>query len=254
MIETWIGCSGFHYKEWKDVFYPQGLPQRKWFDYYSKHFNTLELNTTFYRFPQLRFLQNWYDNSPPVYRFSAKAPRLITHYKQFKDCERLLSDFYGTAREGLKDKLGCILFQLPGRTTYSEETLDRLIENLDPAFTNVVEFRHEGWWNTKVFKKLVKHNIHFCSISYPGLQENVIYNSGLIYYRFHGVPRLYKSCYKKDVVLEIADQFLGNANTRELYVYFNNTWGTGALKNARQLLKYYDQPAKKKIISLPKTL
>src|SRR5687768_4735302 len=106
MIETWIGCSGFHYQEWKEVFYPKGLPQRKWFDYYSQQFNTLELNTTFYRFPQLRILQNWYNVSPEIYRFSVKAPRLITHYKQFKDSKRMLSDFYGTSLEGLRDKLG----------------------------------------------------------------------------------------------------------------------------------------------------
>ena len=58
-----IGCSGYHYKDWKEIFYPPGLPQKKWFEYYNTHFDTLELNVTFYRFPQLKFLQNWYDVS-----------------------------------------------------------------------------------------------------------------------------------------------------------------------------------------------
>src|SRR5215203_2912212 len=126
-MEWRIGCSGFSYADWKEIFYPTGLPQKKWFDYYCSHFNTLELNTTFYRFPQLKFLENWYDKSPANFDFSVKAPRLITHYKQFVDTERLLSDFYGTVREGLRDKLGCILFQMPASITYSDDKLDRII-------------------------------------------------------------------------------------------------------------------------------
>ena len=101
-----IGCSGFHYRDWKEIFYPAGLPQKKWFEYYSSKFDTLELNVTFYRFPQLSFLRNWYEVSPDHFVFTAKAPRLITHYKRFRDCERLLNDFYTTLIAGLDNKLG----------------------------------------------------------------------------------------------------------------------------------------------------
>src|SRR5215217_6065644 len=100
-----IGCSGFHYKHWKDAFYPQKLPQRLWFDHYSSIFNTVEINVTFYRFPQLSFLQNWYDKSAKDFSFSVKAPRLITHYKKFQECDKLLDDFYNTVQKGLKEKL-----------------------------------------------------------------------------------------------------------------------------------------------------
>ena len=91
-----IGCSGFLYRDWKNIFYPEKLPQRKWFEYYATQFDTLELNVTFYKFPQLSSLQKWYNDSPPEFLFSLKVPRLITHYKQLKDCESLLDDFYGT--------------------------------------------------------------------------------------------------------------------------------------------------------------
>lgn len=253
MIETWIGCSGFHYKEWKDVFYPMGLPQRKWFDFYTGHFNSLELNTTFYRFPRLNTLQNWFNISPEIYRFSVKAPRLVTHYKQFKDSERMLSDFYGTCSEGLANKLGCVLFQLPGRVQFSEEMLDRIIGNMNLSFSNVIEFRHVSWWQKKVFKKLAAHNIQFCGISFPGLDDKVIHNTSLVYYRFHGVPRLYKSCYKKDFVVNIGSQVLENKKIHQAYIYFNNTWGTGALRNARQLLTFCKNPRNKNSFSLQKT-
>src|SRR5215210_608209 len=92
----WIGCSGFHYKHWKEIFYPKDLPQNKWFDFYLQHFNTVELNVTFYRFPQLSFLQNWYKKSPDEFRFSVKMNKAVTHYKQFNDTERMIADFYAT--------------------------------------------------------------------------------------------------------------------------------------------------------------
>src|SRR5262245_59274802 len=103
-----IGCSGFHYREWKGMFYPEKTPQRLWFEYYSSQFNTLELNVTFYRFPQLSFLQNWYQKSPENFQFTVKVPRLITHYKQFNETQDMLNDFYGTVKEGLKQKLGAV--------------------------------------------------------------------------------------------------------------------------------------------------
>ena len=78
---------------------------------------------TFYRFPQQKFLENWYAVSPGDFRFSVKAPRLITHYKQFTDCDQLLTDFYDTTLKGLKDKLGAILFQLPPSFSYNPELI-----------------------------------------------------------------------------------------------------------------------------------
>ena len=96
MEKQWyIGCSGFAYKEWKDAFYPPKLAQNKWFDYYTRHFNTLELNTTFYRFPTIKSLQGWYDKAPSQFTFSAKVPRSITHYKRFNETNRMMQDFYG---------------------------------------------------------------------------------------------------------------------------------------------------------------
>ncbi|HEU4862054.1 MAG TPA: DUF72 domain-containing protein, partial [Chitinophagaceae bacterium] len=108
-----IGCSGFHYKGWKGIFYPETLPQRAWFRFYAEKFNTLELNVTFYRFPVLKSLEKWHDVSPDNFSFAVKAPRLITHYKKFSDCARLLDDFYNLITKVLKNKLGPVFFQLP---------------------------------------------------------------------------------------------------------------------------------------------
>lgn len=233
-----IGCSGFHYKEWKGVFYPEKLPQTKWFEYYCQHFNTLELNVTFYRFPRPETLQNWYKKSPDGFLFSVKAPKLITHFKNFNDCERLLVDFYAAIQTGLEEKLGAVLFQLPARIVYSDELLQRIIDNLNPSFNNVIEFRDESWWMKKVFDTLKKHKISFCGISHPKLPDKVIKNNNIIYYRFHGVPVLYKSEYEKDFIERIVNEVKSFNNVTDAYIYFNNTWGTGALNNSKQIKDY----------------
>jgi len=213
-----IGCSGFYNKDWKEVFYPEGLPKTKWFEYYCSHFNTLELNTTFYRFPKVEFLYKWHEKSPADFKFSVKAPRLITHYKQFNDTENLLQDFYLTIREGLKEKLGAILFQLPARIIYNEEFLQRIIQNLDNTFNNTIELRHISWWNEYVFTQLSKHNITFCGISIKDLPDEIVADTSIIYYRFHGIPHLYYSQYPLQTINDFATELLQKTTVNSIYL------------------------------------
>ena len=231
-----IGCSGFHYKHWRGTFYPQDMPVRKWFDYYCEHFSTLELNVTFYRFPQLSFLQNWYQKSPPQFRFAVKAPRAITHYKKFNNTVDLLNSFYTTINDGLQDKLGPVLFQIPPNYNYTEEKLDKILKALNPAFNNVLEPRHVSWWRDDVFKKLAERNITFCGMSHPLLPGDVIQNTPLVYYRFHGVPDLYRSLYKVDYLQKVVNTVKDNRSTKEAWFYFNNDTETHAITNARQMM------------------
>lgn len=236
MTRKWyIGCSGFAYKEWKEVFYPRGLPQSKWFDHYTKQFNTLELNVTFYRFPTLKSLTNWYNKAPVDFVFSAKVPKWITHYRQFEETQKMLHDFYGLLQEGLKDKMGCVLFQLPGRFAYSKEKLEKIIAQLDPSFTNVIEFRNAEWWRKDVMAELKKNKIGFCGVSYPQLPDDAIINTAKPYYRFHGVPKLFYSEYSKAFVKKIYQQLNAKKATKARYVYFNNTATLAAISNARYL-------------------
>ncbi|MEJ7740507.1 MAG: DUF72 domain-containing protein [Chitinophagaceae bacterium] len=238
MPDWLIGCSGFHYPEWKLLFYPEKLPQSKWFEYYCQHFNTLEVNGTFYRFPNAAFLQKWYSKSPASFQFSVKVPRLITHYKQFIETERMLGDFYASIYEGLQEKLACVLFQLPERAVFSEERLNRISNSVDPSFTNVIEFRHESWWQQSVYQELAKHSIIFCSQSHPKLPDSVIQHLPIVYYRFHGVPTLYKSQYQKKQLQHIVDEISQPGHVKQAYIYFNNTMGMAGIRNAKQTEAY----------------
>jgi len=228
----YIGCSGFHYKEWKNSFYPEGLPQRKWFDFYCSKFNTIELNVTFYRFPRVEFLKNWFDKSPDDFIFSVKVPRLITHYKRLNDCERLLNDFYTTCSEGLGKKLGAVLFQFPSLFNYTEKNVALLAGAVQKGFTNVAEFRDKSWWNDEAYKTLNKCGVSFCGISHPSLPETPIVNTKTVYYRFHGVPKLYYSGYDQRTLNKIITALSANKNWKNAFIYFNNTAAVSAIENA----------------------
>jgi uncharacterized protein YecE (DUF72 family) len=236
-MQYFIGCSGFYNRDWKKVFYPETIKQKEWFEYYCTRFHTLELNTTFYRFPTIEMLKKWYDKSPADFRFSVKIPRLITHYKQLIDTEKLLSDFYTAVSAGLKEKLAAVLFQLPSKIMYSEEVLQRIIKNVNSSFINVFEFRHASWWNENVFTQFSKYNISFCGISIKDLSNKIIANTSTIYYRFHGIEKIYFSEYDPDEIKKFATVLKTTAENKTAYIYFNNTATIAAIHNAEQLKK-----------------
>ena len=234
----YIGCSGFHYKEWRGIFYPETISQKDWFKFYAKRFNALELNVTFYRFPVLKSLENWYNISPENFSFAVKVPRLITHYKKFSDCSRLVDDFYNLVTKGLKEKLGPVLFQLPPGFNYTKERLDKITGYMHKDLKNVIEFRDASWWTQAVFKRLRKEGLIFCGIDYPGLPAEPLITNKTAYYRFHGNPRLYYSQYKRNDLKIIADQILENKKLSEAFIFFNNTATLAAIKNAEWIRKH----------------
>lgn len=196
------------------------------------------MNVTFYRFPRLSMLRNWFDSSPPDFRFAVKAPRAITHFKQFHNCQEMLSSFYATIAEGLEEKLGPVLFQLPPRFTYTDDKLERILKNLDPAFLNVVEFRHPSWWQPAVWDRLAQHRISFCGMSHPELPQQLVINCPLVYYRFHGVPDLYRTLYPDEVLKQFITEVAGEPAVKETWIYFNNDMEAHAPKNAAALQSF----------------
>lgn len=233
-IRWHIGCSGFFYREWKDHFYPPDLKQKQWFQFYCQHFNTLELNVTFYRFPTTKALQAWYDQAPEGFTFSAKVPRSITHFRKFENTGSMMTDFYALLREGLREKLGCVLFQLPPTLSYSPTLLDNIVSHMDDGFVNVVEFRNESWWRGDVQSELAAHNISFSGVSFPKISfDDAVVNTHVCYYRFHGVPVLFYSEYEAGFLGKIYTQISSNDQVQSAFIYFNNTASLAALHNAR---------------------
>ncbi|MCF6132242.1 DUF72 domain-containing protein [Flavobacterium wongokense] len=232
--ELHIGCSSFNSSYWKEVFYPKDLPRNKWFEFYCQHFDTYEMNGTFYRFPRLKTFQDMFDKSPEHFLISVKAPKEITHIRLFVDCGELLKDFYSRCAEGLQHKLGCILFQFPPSYDYTPERLDSIIRKLDTGFRNVLEFRHRSWWIPEVWNQLVKNSITLCSVSHPQLPETIFTVSPLIYVRLHGKPKMFYSSYSTEELAKLKDLIL-TSNADKAFVYFNNTASTAGIMNALEM-------------------
>jgi len=234
--KIFIGCSGFHYTHWKGNFYPEGLPQKKWFEFYCQHFNTLELNVTFYHFPEVATLNSWYIRSDAEFIFSVKAPRIITQFKRFNATDSLVKEFYQNIDQGLKEKLGAVLFQLPPNFSYTPEHLDRILKSMDPNFDNVVEFRHISWWNEEVFAAFRVQNISFCGMSHPSFPVDLVSTASHFYYRMHGSENLYASDYSNDDLNNFASKLESDRGTKTAYIYFNNDINGFAISNAKYLI------------------
>ena len=178
----------------RKIFYPTGLPQKDWFKFYCENFNTIEINATFYKMPTEKSLSKWYNDSPDDFLFTLKAPRLITHYRQLKNCTDDLNRFVEISNNAIKEKLACILFQFPPLFSYTEERLELLLNLLHQIPQPVVEFRHPSWWDANIYQQLTKAGIVFSGQDHPkNLPIDVVANLQTVYYRFHGNPVLYKS-------------------------------------------------------------
>lgn len=235
--KTRIGCSGFSGRDWKGFFYPEELPAKEELNFYSTVFNTVEINSTFYRKPRQSTILNWHERTGEDFRFFIKVPKKITHELKLENAAGEVEFFCNYIAEGLKKKLAGFLFQLPPSFQYSSENLAKVLGALDFDYLNAVEFRHKSWWNDDVLKAFSEKEIVFVGVSIPKdiSSDVMVTNSKLIYYRLHGVPVMFKSEYSEEFLASLATEI--KAADREVYVFFNNTWGIAALKNALQLQK-----------------
>ena len=230
-----IGCSGWFYWGWKEVFYPAELPTGQWFAHYAEHFKTVELNAPFYSWPTVANVKSWLRQAgdrPFVY--TVKACELITHVRQFKRVKELVRDF-GMIADLLGERMGCFLFQFPPSFRYTPARLKAITTGLDPARRNVVEFRHKSWWNETVYRNFRKHGVIFCSCSGPKLPDDLIKTAEDIYIRFHGIERWYRHDYSDEELSQWADKIKASG-ARRIWVYFNNDYEGYAIKNAQSLL------------------
>ncbi|HEX7143002.1 MAG TPA: DUF72 domain-containing protein [Nitrososphaeraceae archaeon] len=158
-MEYYLGCSGWSYDGWKGPFYPQDLDNRYWLSYYSKIFDFVEIDSTFYRIPSKFMVNNWNNRTPDNFRFAVKFPKVITHDKRLKDVGKDIEQFYD-AMESLYDKILVFLIQLPPSLQIAEglDLIKNLQYQLDPSFRYAIEVRHHSWFNELFYNVLKERN------------------------------------------------------------------------------------------------
>jgi uncharacterized protein YecE (DUF72 family) len=228
-MKRYFGCSGYYYGGWKGIFYPDDLKENKWLEYYSRKFNSVEINSSFYRFPFPNVVKGWYNKTPDNFKFALKGNRNITHVRKLKNVRRLIKSFYRLS-DLLKEKLGCVLWQLPPNLKMDLKRLDSFCKELDLGYNNVIEFRHESWYCKEVYRLLKDNKIGFYIVSAPKLPESVKVTSSVAYIRFHGKKGWYRYNYSRDELKKWAER-IKKIRAKELYCFFNNDYNANAVKN-----------------------
>ena len=230
-----IGTSGWYYNHWTELFYPAKLSKSKWFEYYAEHFDTVEINNTFYHQPKQESIKRWQRLAPEHFIYSVKANRYITHIKRLKEASEPLERFFEGVRL-LKKKLGPILYQLPPSLHKDLDLLKTFIKLLPKNQLGVFEFRHKSWFSENTYKLLKKFNVGFCIHDMPGVPSPRIVTGDIIYIRFHGPTGRYEGNYSKSALQNWAKWVKEHTKeVRSVYAYFNNDIDANAVRNAKQL-------------------
>jgi uncharacterized protein YecE (DUF72 family) len=215
-----VGMSGY-------IYYHKNLLE------YSKDLNSVEINNTFYKFPQKNISQKWFDQTPQDFKFVIKMNAYITHYKKLKNTGKYIVSFL-EALLPLKNKLSCVLFQFPKNFQNNEKNLKRLIKlkkYLKLKINYAFEFRHDSWFNDNIYDFFKENNLIFVISNFkkfiPELSSKLITHNK-IYIRMHGTTLLYKGSYDTKTLKKII-KFIKNNNTKTNYIFFNNT--DSSLKN-----------------------
>ena len=230
-----IGCSGWLYRHWRELFYPKGVAQHRWFGHYSETFSTVELNTSFYHLPKAETFEKWRDQAPPGFTYAVKAPRFITHMKKLKDCAEPVEEFLRRARR-LGPTVGPILYQLPPHWTVNLERLADFSALLPRDLAHVFEFREKSWLTEEVLAFLEDEGLSFCVHDMPGSATARRASGPIASVRFHGGEGKYWGRYSDEGLLSWTDWIAGQARAgRDVWCYFNNDIGGHAIDDAQTL-------------------
>lgn len=230
-----IGTSGWHYKHWCGPFYEEKLPASKMLACYYQHFDTVEINNSFYKLPNLSTFQTWREATPRDFCFAVKASRFITHMKKLSDPESALENFLPRAEE-LKEKLGPILFQLPPHWAVNLERLESFLRLLPRRHRYAVEFREPSWHTDDVYQILKHHHAAFCIYELNGFRSPEVITADWTYVRLHGPGGPYQGSYSANALRDWARKLQRwKRELRSVYVYFDNDQGAYAARNALEL-------------------
>jgi uncharacterized protein YecE (DUF72 family) len=238
--QAFIGTSGWSYQHWRERFYPAGVPERRWLEYFAGEFPTVELNSTFYHDPKPETYDGWRERTPASFVFAVKMSRFITHRRLLAEAGEPLDRFLVGARR-LAEKLGPVLVQLPPTLERDDVLLARFLGLLreSPAGRDLryaFEFRHPSWLAEEVYRLLADARISLCWNDYGGVGVSGVVTADFIYLRRHGAGGRYTGCYSDEALAEDARLLAQHLKEgRDAFAYFNNDARAFATENARTL-------------------
>ncbi|HEY1537884.1 MAG TPA: DUF72 domain-containing protein [Solirubrobacteraceae bacterium] len=234
-----VGTSGWSYEHWTGVLYPPGLPAADRLGHYTRSFQTVELNSSFYRWPKTATFRSWRERLPDGFALSVKAPRGLTHAKRLYAPELWVQRIAASWHE-LGDKRAVLLVQLRPDHARDDARLEYFLDLLPPWMRVAVELRHPSWTDEHVFAMLEHHGAAYCVMSGAGLPCVLRATAPFVYLRLHGpdTEHLYGGSYTTADLAWWAGRLrewerLG----KEVFVYFNNDGHGYAVHNARALLR-----------------
>jgi len=229
-----IGCSGWVYAHWKERFYPPKLPQRSWFEFYAKQFDTVEINNSFYRLPKPETFETWRQRSPEGFRFAVKGSRFITHIRRLKEPADSIGRFFENT-DKLGPKAGPILWQLSPSFQRDDDRLAAFLAALPWQHLHTFEFRHKSWLTQPVYDLLAEHRTALCIPDRPDLPQDVRCVTDWTYIRMHGSNHD-EGNYSDAELTTWAERIRGFlADGVDVWVYFDNDQEGFAIGNARTL-------------------
>jgi uncharacterized protein YecE (DUF72 family) len=231
-----IGTSGWQYKHWRGPFYESDLLVSRMLEAYYRHFDTVEINNSFYKLPSAAAFEKWRESTPRNFLFAVKASRFITHMKKLKDPENALQNFLPRA-EKLKEKLGPILFQLPPRWQVHPERLKDFLQALPRKHRYAFEFRDPSWHTQRIYDLLRQFNAAFCIFDLAGFHSPREITANFTYVRLHGPGGPYQGNYSRHALREWAERIRQWRSSLDVFIYFDNDQAGYAALNALDLRK-----------------
>ncbi|HTN19134.1 MAG TPA: DUF72 domain-containing protein [Pelobium sp.] len=232
-----IGTSGWHYKHWKGTFYPSNVKEKDQLATFIQHFDTVEINNSFYRIPKEETFETWKKSVPGNFLFSVKANRYFTHLKKLNVSKNAIEDFLNKASL-LEEKLGVILFQLPPGWKCDHNRLSSFLHQLPKGFRYTFEFRNATWDNEDTYSLLKQYNCAYCIYNLAGHLSPIKTTADFVYIRLHGPGGKYEGSYS-DAELEnwakLVKQW--SMDGKDVYVYFDNDQLGYAGFNAETLIQ-----------------
>jgi uncharacterized protein YecE (DUF72 family) len=238
-----IGTAGWHYRHWIGLFYPEKLPASKMLGFYSRHFDTVELNNTFYRLPAESGVEQWRRGTPRHFCFAAKGSRFLTHMKKLKDPETGIARYFERI-DRLRPKLGPIVFQLPPFWDVDMHRLDAFLNALPKRHRYAFEFRNPTWHTDAVYRLLRKHNAAFCIFEISGFASETHITADFTYLRLHGPGGAYQGSYPRATLQLWASRIrVWQEHLKAIYIYFDNDQSAYAVENALSLKRLLEERA-----------